>query len=79
MSYGFIQGCSAIRRVFMLPVTPPTSSNNTPFGGSSGFVNANTSIYVPDNSVDAYKANSYFSSVVSRIKPISEYDGQPPT
>ena len=34
-----------------------------------------TAIYVPDESVDAYKAHSYWSYYASKFKPLSEYTG----
>lgn len=43
--------------------------------GSSALVSNNTLIYVPDVAVEAYKADSSWSSFASRIKPLSEYQG----
>ena len=48
--------------------------NPTPITLVSGALTGVTaSIYVPDDSVDAYKAASGWSSFASRIKPLSEY------
>lgn len=49
--------------------TPPSCGGNSI---SSGHVSA---IYVPDDSVNAYKAASIWSGQASKIHPISEYDG----
>lgn len=59
--------CKNLVEVIMEPTTPPT------FGGSV-FIGctALTSIYVPDASVDAYKAATNWSTYASKIKPISE-------
>lgn len=59
--------CKKLVEVIMEPTTPPT------FGGSV-FVGctALASIYVPDASVEAYKAASGWSTFASKIKPISE-------
>lgn len=34
-----------------------------------------TAIYVPDESVDAYKTHSYWSYYASKFKPLSAYTG----
>lgn len=49
-------------------VNPPTAASGI-FNGS------NCPIYVPDASVDAYKAANNWSGYASRIKGISEYNG----
>ena len=61
-------------------VTPPSASNSYNYLWASG--NSNTALYVPDGSVDAYKAHAKWSkmgtggtSIVNRIKPLSEYTG----
>ena len=49
--------------------TPPTVN-------SSAFNRATfIAIYVPDDSVDAYKAASIWSAQASKIHPLSEYTG----
>ena len=47
-----------------------TLANNNVLGGTP----TTMSIYVPDDLVDAYKANSTWASYVSRIKPMSELE-----
>jgi hypothetical protein len=62
-------GCTAATAFKVLPTSVPTISGNT-FGSVK-----NAIFYVPDSSVDAYKAASGWSSLASRIKPLSEYQG----
>ncbi len=60
--------CFALRTIIVRATTPPTL-------GSQAFRYLTTfDIYVPDSSVDAYKAASYWSSWASHIKPLSEYE-----
>lgn len=58
--------CYKLVEVIMEPTTPPTLGVNV-FLGS-----ALTSIYVPDASVEAYKAATNWSTYASKIKPISQ-------
>ena len=63
------QKCGSSMTVICEAVTPPTY-------GSMAFTVANVSvIYVPDESVDAYKAASGWSQLASKIHPLSEYTG----
>lgn len=48
--------------------TPPTMANNNIFSG----INSATKIYVPDESVNAYKTASNWSTYASYIYPISD-------
>ena len=62
-------GYSAFRHVktyIMHPTTPPSVGR---------FDTAPTAIYVPDDSVDAYKAADKWSAYASVIHPLSEYEG----
>ena len=54
--------CSSLTSVYCKPTTPPA-------GGSDMFYNGDSTlkIYVPRNSVDAYKAKSYWSNYASYI------------
>lgn len=65
---GFIYRCPNAT-VIMRPSTPPTISSTTDWFRAS----PNVKIYVPDESVDTYKAANGWSEYTSRIKPISEY------
>ena len=49
-------------------VTPPSL-------GSNGYLSMLTAVYVPDESVSAYKAASVWSGIAAKIKPMSEYTG----
>lgn len=48
-------------------VTPPTL-------GSSGYLSKLTAVYVPDDSVDAYKAKAKWADVSGKIYPLSDYN-----
>ena len=67
-----VQSDYSITKVFILPATPPSSDYNNPLESSS--VN-NADIYVPDDSLEAYKTSAKFSRFSNKIKPISEYTG----
>jgi len=54
------------RVLIMEPVTPPSIN---------GTFNSTYDIYVPDDSVEDYKAASNWSSAASKIHPMSEYTG----
>lgn len=64
--YAF-NGCSSLTSVTVKAITPPTLS------GSNAFTNTNSCpIYVPAESVNAYKAASNWSRYASRIQAIPE-------
>jgi hypothetical protein len=63
--------CPKLSIVFCHATTPPTMANKGVFGSTS----ANLVIYVPDASVEAYKAATNWSTYASRIKGKSEYTG----
>lgn len=60
--------CSSLKVVIVESETPPSIVSGT-FNGT----HADLAIYVPDASVEAYKAASGWSSYASRIKPLSDY------
>lgn len=66
-----LAGCSALTTLIVEATTPlPISQyflNGTPIKSGKG------TIYVPDESVEAYKTASNWSTYASRIKPMSEY------
>ena len=66
---GAFLGCTALQQVVVKPVTPPTMSAQA-FNSTN-----NCPIYVPDASVEAYKAATNWNTYASRIKGISEYTG----
>ena len=55
-------------KVIVRATTPPGL-------GSNSYLNKLTAVYVPDDSVSAYKAASVWSGFASKIKPLSEYTG----
>lgn len=59
--------CRSLSSIVMLPITPPTLANSNAFNNTN-----NCPIYVPDASVAAYKAANNWSSLASRIFPISD-------
>ena len=72
-SYAF-SGCSNLSSVTILATTPPTIAANT-FNNTN-----NCPIYVPAESLEAYKAASGWSTYASRIYPIQQVatvDGNP--
>lgn len=63
-----LQGCTSLQWVKMLPVTPPTWS--TLFFGDTTLT---FPIYVPDESLEAYKTAIGWSTYADRYKPLSEF------
>ena len=64
---GALSFCTNLASVVIRATTPPTL-------GTNAFQETNNCpIYVPDASVDAYKAATNWSALASRIKPLSEY------
>ena len=61
------------KKIVFLGTTPPYGYTAFNTSGVSSAV-----MYVPDNAVDTYKAAANFANWVSRIKPLSEYDGDRP-
>ena len=63
--------CKALQTIIVEAITPPTLGENaftdTPIASKTG------TIYVPDASVDAYKAASGWATYADIIKPLSEY------
>ena len=59
--------CTALRTIIIEAVTPPT------LGWKALTDTNNCTIYVPDESVEAYRTATNWSTYASRIKPLSEY------
>ena len=59
--------CSALKSVMMDSIVPPSLGSNV-----FRYANSKLNIYVPNESVDAYKTATNWSSHASKIKPISE-------
>ena len=56
--------CKALEKVYCKPTTPPTLDNYPPFDGTS----SKLKIYVPRESVEAYKADANWSQYASKIE-----------
>ncbi len=65
-NYAFY-GCTRLKTVICRAITPPTIQSTT-FGNTGSRI-----FYVPDESVDAYKAATNWNTYASYIKPLSEY------
>ena len=64
LGYGVFYNCSSLTSVTIQATTPPSL-------GSSAFTNTNNCpIYVPAESVDAYKTATNWSSYADRLQPI---------
>lgn len=63
--------CPSMQYAIVRAITPPTLGNGTAFGARG----TTYPIYVPDESVNAYKAANYWNGefIIDRIKPISEF------
>lgn len=70
ISIGWIAfgGCKSLKTFIVLASTPPSIQSDTFNSTNSTF-----SIFVPDESVEAYKSATNWTSYQSRIKPLSEY------
>lgn len=64
-------GTTSVSATILYATVPPTVE----YAG----LNNQAAFYVPDESVDAYKAASTWSGVASKIHPVSEYAGYVPT
>ncbi len=64
-NYSFLS-VSSLKTIICESTTPPKTYNNTFF-----YTNP-TTIYVPNDSVEAYKESEYWSKFADKIKPISE-------
>lgn len=64
------KGCTSLLYIIVRTETPSNTGSWEIFDNTN-----NCPIYVPDNSVDAYKVATNWSAYASRIKPLSEYNG----
>lgn len=64
MGNNSFQNCKALAAVYCKPTTPPTLANYPPFEGAS----SKLKIYVPKESVEAYKADEKWSVYASKIE-----------
>lgn len=63
------EGCKGLEWVVCKPTTPPTLANTYCFDNTN-----NCPIYVPDESVEAYKTATNWTEYASRIYPMSVYE-----
>lgn len=72
MSNSVFENSKNMRYAIVRAATPPTIVNIYVWGNTN-----NCPIYVPDASVDAYKAANLWSNaaIINRIKPLSEFNG----
>ena len=68
--YG-IHNCMALRYVIFRPIVPPTVGDNV---FSNSYYNPNMDIYVPDESLAAYKAVANLSNISNLMKPLSTFN-----
>jgi hypothetical protein len=66
IGYETFSGCISLKTIISKAVTPPTCT-------SLGITSSTESIYVPDQSVSAYREASGWSAYADRIKPLSQY------
>lgn len=66
-----LRNCASLKTIICDATTPPSLGSNA-FSGSK-IASGEGYIYVPDASVDAYKAATNWSTYAGRIKPLSEY------
>lgn len=62
--------CKSLKTFIVLASTPPGLQSDTFRSTNSTFI-----IYVPDNSVEAYKTATNWSAYANKILPISQYKG----
>lgn len=67
----FCYNCKSLNNVILKTLTPPSFISSTFF--LSGSTSSTVNIYVPDESVDLYKAADVWSTRADYVKPLSEY------
>lgn len=60
--------CTNLTKVILMSSAPPSVADNSFIGTPATLI-----FYVPDESVEAYKTASNWSTYASRIKPMSKY------
>lgn len=74
---GAFYGCRAMPKVKVLATTPPTLGSKGAFmtqtQASGGIENYYCEVYVPDASVNAYKAASVWSELADHIHPLTDW------
>ena len=71
LGWATFSGASKLETIIIHAITPPSAQNNS-FDGT--LVKSGVGyLYVPDESVDAYKVKSNISVIAGQIRPISNY------
>ena len=78
IAWELFMGCSSLTTLICKGSTPPTLSEGNNFNGTP-LASLNGAIYVPDASVDAYKAATNWASMATIIKDISSLQTDAPT
>ena len=73
---GAFKECGSLRYVLVNAVRPPEGTPNMDWStsGSGRFTPFSGPIYVPDESVETYKTDTYFSEYKNQIRPMSEFN-----
>ena len=69
IQHGLAAGCTALKAIVCDALTPPSLSSTNAFNNTN-----NCPIYVPNDSVEAYKTATNWSTYASRIYPMSVYE-----
>lgn len=68
-------GCRVLDKIIIKATIPPTLANDTNIFSDTPIAKGTGYIYVPDESVEAYKTTQYWTTYASQIKGISELEG----
>ena len=68
-----INGASSLKRVIFYAETPPENTDKSAY--LLWFANKDTTLYVPDGSIELYKQVPFYSKFAKAILPLSEYQG----
>ena len=66
-----INGASSLKRVIFYAETPPENTDKSAY--LLWFANKDTTLYVPDGSVELYKQVPFYSKFAKAILPMSKY------
>lgn len=77
LSDGFLQGCNYLETIIMNPINPPLGEYTNDWSSALSGVSTDYKIYVPDQSVEAYKAvftgsDYQDGTVADHVYPMSE-------
>lgn len=72
--FGFMTGASSLQSIIIRSATPPTFFRSAASDGHFSQVPDTCLIYVPDESVDTYKAAAVWKTRAAYIRPLSELE-----